>query len=116
TEFVNDIFTHRGGGAAAFRRCPTWLRKMARNRARGSDAMDDAKSRLILVLIMSGLMVAIVTLLLTWLNLGLRSDFVWQWLRAYLIAWPVAAAIGFLVMPTARRLTARIVGGTGARH
>ena len=32
----------------------------------------------------------------TYLNLGLRADFVVQWVKAYLIAWPVAAATGYL--------------------
>ena len=69
----------------------------------------DAKSRLILALLMSSVMVLMVTLLVTFLNLGLRSDFVLQWVKAYFIAWPVAAVTGFLVMPVARRLTERVV-------
>ena len=50
------------------------------------------KARLILVLTMSSVMVAMVTLLVTYLNLGLPADFAWHWAKAYLIAWPVAAA------------------------
>jgi len=69
----------------------------------------DAKTRLILALLMSSVMVLMVTLLVTFLNLGLRPDFVLQWVKAYFIAWPVAAVTGFLVMPVARRLTERIV-------
>jgi hypothetical protein len=69
----------------------------------------DGKARLILVLIMTSVMVMMVTLVATYLNLGLRADFLLQWLKAYLIAWPVAAVTGFLVMPAARRLTERIV-------
>ena len=69
----------------------------------------DGKARLILVLIMTSVMVMMVTLLTTYLNLGRRADFLLKWLKAYLIAWPVAAVTGFLVMPMARRLTERIV-------
>jgi hypothetical protein len=69
----------------------------------------DAKTRLILVLLMSSVMVLMVTLIVTFLNLGLRSDFALQWVKAYLIAWPIAALTGFVVMPTARRLTDQIV-------
>jgi Protein of unknown function (DUF2798) len=69
----------------------------------------DGKARMILVLIMTSVMVMMVTLVVTYLNLGLRADFLLQWLKAYLIAWPVAAVTGFLVMPAARRLTERIV-------
>ena len=69
----------------------------------------DAKGRLILALTMSSVMVLMVTLLVTWLNLGFRADFLLQWAKAYFIAWPIAAGTGFLVMPAARRVTDRIV-------
>jgi hypothetical protein len=69
----------------------------------------DWKARLTLALVMSSVMVFMVTLLVTYLNLGLPSDFVVQWVKAYFIAWPVAAATAFLIMPAARRVTERIV-------
>ena len=69
----------------------------------------DSKSRLILSLVMSSVMVLMVTLLVTFLNLGLRPDFLFQWAKAYAIAWPVAAATAFMIMPGARRLTDRII-------
>ena len=70
----------------------------------------DSKSRLILSLVMSSVMVLMVTLLLvTFLNLGLRPDFLFQWIKAYAIAWPVAATTAFVIMPGARRLTDRII-------
>ncbi|MFL6798179.1 MAG: DUF2798 domain-containing protein [Xanthobacteraceae bacterium] len=68
----------------------------------------DAKTRFILTLLMSSVMVLMVTLLVTFLNLGVSSDFLVQWVKAYFIAWPVAALTGFVVMPSARRLTERI--------
>jgi hypothetical protein len=73
----------------------------------------NAKSRFILVAVMSAMMVFMVTLLVTYLNLGLHEGFLRQWAKAYFIAWPVAAATGFLVMPMARRVTDRIVAMTG---
>jgi len=69
----------------------------------------EAKPRLILALLMSSVMVCMVTLLVTFLDLGLRSDFLLQWTKAYFIAWPIAAATAFFIMPPARRLTDRIV-------
>jgi hypothetical protein len=66
-------------------------------------------TRLILVMLMTSIMVLMVTLIATFINLGLRADFVLQWVKAYFIAWPVAAATGYAVMPWARRLTDRIV-------
>jgi len=75
-------------------------------------AMDN-KARFILAATMSSMMVAMVTLIVTWLNLGLRHDFNLQWAKAYLIAWPVAAITGYMVMPMARRFTDRVVTRIG---
>jgi hypothetical protein len=69
----------------------------------------EAKARLILAILMTSVMVLVVTLIATWLDLGLRGDFLGKWLKAYFIAWPAAAITAFLVMPPARRLTERIV-------
>jgi hypothetical protein len=65
--------------------------------------------RLILAPMMSGVMVFMVTLVVTVLNLGFDHNFLMQWARAYVISWPIAAATAFFVMPPARRLTDRIV-------
>ena len=73
-----------------------------------------AKARFILAAVMSAMMVFMVTLLVTYLNLGLRPEFLAQWAKAYFIAWPVAATTGFLVFPMARRATdeiMRLIGG-----
>jgi Protein of unknown function (DUF2798) len=67
------------------------------------------KARLILSLLMSGIMVFMVTLLVTYLNLGFVPDFLGQWAKAYVIAWPVAAGTAFTIMPACRHLTDRIV-------
>ena len=73
----------------------------------------DNKTRFILVATMSSMMVAMVTLIVTWLNLGLRHDFILQWAKAYIIAWPIAAITGYVIMPMARRFTDRVVGRIG---
>jgi hypothetical protein len=65
----------------------------------------EGKARFILAAVMSSMMVFMVTLLVTYLNLGFRHDFLLQWIKAYFIAWPVAAMTAFLVMPMARRMT-----------
>lgn len=65
--------------------------------------------RFILAATMSSVMVAMVTLIVTWLNLGLRPDFLLQWVKAWIIAWPIAAITGYLIMPMARRFTTRFV-------
>jgi hypothetical protein len=67
------------------------------------------KARLILSLMMSSIMVFMVTLLVTYLNLGFVPDFLLQWAKAYVIAWPVAAGTAFTIMPTCRRLTDHLI-------
>jgi hypothetical protein len=69
----------------------------------------DYKTRFVLVTTMTALMVLMVTLIATLLNIGLRHDFLFQWLKAYLVGWPIAALTGFFFMPTARRITDRIL-------
>ena len=71
--------------------------------------MEGSRARFILAALMSAVMVCMVTLLVTYLNLGFRSDFLIQWVKAYFIAWPVAALTAYCVMPAARRLTQQIV-------
>jgi hypothetical protein len=67
------------------------------------------KARFILGATMSSMMVFMVTLVATYLNLGPRPDFVAQWAKAYIVAWPVAACTAYLVMPMARRFTDLVV-------
>ena len=69
----------------------------------------EGKARLILAASMSAIMVLMVTLIATFINLGLRSDFLGQWAKAYAVGWPVAAATAYFIMPMARRFTTRVV-------
>ena len=71
------------------------------------------KERFILGATMSSMMVFMVTLVATYLNLGPRPDFVLQWAKAYVVAWPIAACTAYLVMPMARRFTDRVVNRIG---
>ena len=56
----------------------------------------DGKTRIILITTMTSLMVLMVTLVATFLNIGGRHDFLFQWTKAYLIGWPIAACAGSL--------------------
>lgn len=69
--------------------------------------------RFILAALMTAVMVCMVTLVVTFINLGLRADFLLQWAKAYLISWPIAAATAFVIMPAARRLTDTIMKKIG---
>lgn len=67
--------------------------------------------------LMTIVMVALVTFVATWLAVGIDPGFVWQWGKAFIVAWPIAAVTAFFVMPGARNLAERIVAiadATGA--
>ena len=67
------------------------------------------RARFILAATQSSMMVLMVTMVATYLNLGLRPDFVLQWAKAFIVAWPIAAAMAYLVTPMARRFTDRVM-------
>ena len=69
----------------------------------------EGKAKFIFPVLMSAMMVCMVTLLVTYLNLGLVPDFLIQWVKAYFISWPVAATTAYVAMPLARHATLRIV-------
>ena len=71
-------------------------------------------ARFILAVLMTAVMVFMVTLVVTFINLGLRGDFLLQWAKAYCISWPIAAATAFVIMPAARRLTDAIMKRIGS--
>ena len=70
-------------------------------------------ARFILAATQSSMMVFMVTLVATYLNLGLRHDFVLQWAKSYIVAWPIAAGMAYLVTPMARRFTDRVMSRIG---
>lgn len=70
-------------------------------------------ARFILAAVMTAVMVFMVTLVVTFINLGPRPDFLLQWAKAYAISWPIAAATAFVIMPAARRATDAIVRRIG---
>ena len=72
-----------------------------------------SSARLILAATQSSMMVLMVTLVATYLNLGLRADFVLQWAKSYIVAWPIAAGMAYLVTPMARRFTDRVMSRIG---
>jgi hypothetical protein len=69
----------------------------------------EGKARFIFPVLMAGIMVFIVSALVTFINVGLASDFLLRWGKAFLIAWPAAAAAAFIAIPIARRATGRLV-------
>jgi hypothetical protein len=67
------------------------------------------RARIILAATQSSMMVFMVTLVATYLNLGLPRDFVLHWAKAYVVAWPVAGTMAYLITPMAQRFTERVM-------
>ena len=78
------------------------------------DAME-GKAKYIFPVIITGIIVFVVSAVVTYSNIGLRIDFVPRWLKAFITGWPVAALTAFVAIPYVRRLTAaieRLLDGT----
>ncbi|MBE0626098.1 MAG: DUF2798 domain-containing protein [Burkholderiales bacterium] len=67
------------------------------------------KFHLVFSLVMGALMISLMTLVITFVNVGLVEDFVGRWLRAFLIAYVVGVPVIFFLAPMARKITARFV-------
>lgn len=59
--------------------------------------------------VMAGIMAFIMTGFLTWLNQGLPPDFLWRWVKAYALAWPLASLAAYVAAPIAPKLTQKIL-------
>jgi hypothetical protein len=71
----------------------------------------DGKAKYIFPVLITGLIVFVVSAVVTFTNIGFRADFVLRWLHAFIIGWPVAAVTAvtaFAAIPSVRRFTASI--------
>lgn len=68
----------------------------------------DGKAKYIFPVIITGIIVFVVSAVVTYTNIGFRADFVPRWLKAFFTGWPVAAVTAYVAFPYARRLTAAI--------
>ena len=59
--------------------------------------------------VMAAIMAFMMTAFVTWLNLGMRPDFLQLWMRAFLTAWPLASVAAYVAAPIAPRITQRIL-------
>jgi predicted membrane channel-forming protein YqfA (hemolysin III family) len=64
---------------------------------------------LVFSLLMGAMMISLMTLVITFVNVGMVEDFVGRWLRAFLIAYVVGVPVIYFLAPTARKMTARFV-------
>jgi len=67
------------------------------------------KFHLVFSIIMGAMMISLMTLVITFVNVGLVEDFVGRWLRAFVIAYVVGVPVIFFFAPMARKMTARFV-------
>lgn len=68
------------------------------------------KAEIIQPVLMASIMCFLMTALITAINLGLQADYLFRWIKAFLIAWPAAILAAFVAIPIARRVTRYLVG------
>jgi hypothetical protein len=69
----------------------------------------DGKAKFIFPILATGIIVFVVSCVVTFTNIGLRADFVTRWLSAFFVGWPVASVTGLIAFPYVRRATLGIV-------
>jgi hypothetical protein len=69
----------------------------------------EGKAKFIFPIIATGIVVFVVSAVVTFTNIGFRADFVRRWLSAFSIGWPVAAVTGLIAFPYVRRVTVGLV-------
>lgn len=72
------------------------------------------KFHLVFSLIMGAMMIFLMTLVITFINVGLTDNFFQLWMRAFAIAYVVGVPVIFFLAPVARKLTGRVLGVTPA--
>jgi hypothetical protein len=70
----------------------------------------EGKARFIFPILATGLVIFVVSSVVTFTNIGFRADFARRWLTAFIIGWPVGATTALIVFPFLRRLAVGIAG------
>jgi len=73
----------------------------------------EGKARFIFPVVMAFFMALLMTAVVTFINLGLSADFISRWMKAFIVAWPLASLVAFIAVPLARRITGAIVKAIG---
>ncbi len=69
----------------------------------------EGKAKIVFPIVITAMIVFVVSAVVTFFNIGLRTDFVGRWLSAFIVGWPDASATAYLTIPVARAVTQRIV-------
>ncbi len=64
--------------------------------------------------LMAGIMAFLMTAFVTWMNLGLPSDYISRWLHAFILAWPLAVVAAYIAIPISARVTGKILRALGS--
>ena len=67
----------------------------------------EGKAKFIFPVLATGIVVFVVSCVVTFSNIGLRA--VTRWLSAFFVGWPVASVTGLIAFPYLRRATTGIV-------
>jgi predicted membrane channel-forming protein YqfA (hemolysin III family) len=71
------------------------------------------KFHLVFSLVMGAMMIFLMTLVITFVNVGLSESFVRLWMKAFGIAYVVGVPVIFFLAPVARKMTGRMLGVQG---
>ena len=67
------------------------------------------KFHLVFSLVMGAMMICLMTLVITFVNVGLTAHFFRLWIKAFGIAYLVGVPVIFFLAPVARKLTGRLL-------
>jgi hypothetical protein len=65
----------------------------------------EGAAKYIFPVVMAFFMALFMTAIVTFMNLGLPPDYVYHWMKAFAVAWPLASCVAYLAVPLARRIT-----------
>ena len=69
----------------------------------------EGKAKFIFPILATGIVVFVVSCVVTFSNIGLRADFIGRLLSAFFIGWPIASITGLMAFRYVRRATTGIV-------
>jgi len=69
----------------------------------------DGKAKFVFPILATAVVVFVASAAVTYVNIGLRADFLRRWLSAFMVGWPVAAVTAYAAFPLVRGATLRIV-------
>ena len=72
------------------------------------------KFHMVFSLVMGAMMFFLMTLVITFVNVGLTEHFFPLWIKAFAIAYMVGVPVIFFLAPVARKLTGRVLGVNAA--